>query len=357
MSYRKPFRLLLWTMSFALAATYWSDQVAAQTTDNNKTTSAPTLPWITSIGQAVEADSVVVSTATGLPLRPSQVSLAKLASPQEFVKLGETETSAWKILLLDDRSRIFATDYSGNCYVGSISDASQWKKLDFKSRWSRAACNLEGQVVLGTEDGKIVSASTTDLAFSAPVDAHQGAIFSIRPSADRKTFLTASGDGSVKVWNSADRTMIRSIAVGSQAVWDAVYVLGNQMIVTGDADRRVNLYEAASGQLQMSLGIISDWATSIEVLPNDLVAVGSLNGKVYIFDCLTKTRVMELQGPGSGIWSLSLCSDGQHLVAGTRSHGLHVISSTDWATKAAEVRQMALSEQPPAPPAKATTAP
>ncbi len=66
--------------------------------------------------------------------------------------------------------------------------------------------------------------------------------------------------------------MVRSILVGPQAVWDAVFVLGDKMIVTGDADRRVNLYDAATGKLQMSLGIIPDWATALEVLPNDLVA-------------------------------------------------------------------------------------
>ncbi len=156
------------------------------------------------------------------------------------------------------------------------------------------------------------------------------------PQAIEKLF-SASGDGTVKIWNAADKAMVRSISVGPQAVWDAVFVLGDKMIVTGDADRRVNLYDAATGKLQMSLGIIPDWATALEVLPNDLVAAGSLNGKIYVFDCLTRTRVMELAGPGSGVWSLSLCSDGQHLVVGTRSNGLHVISSSDWTTKAAEV--------------------
>ncbi len=125
--------------------------------------------------------------------------------------------------------------------------------MEFKSRWSRALCNLEGQIVAGTEDGKLVTASTADLAFTAPVDAHQGAVFSIRASSDRKTFLSASGDGTVKIWNAADKAMVRSISVGPQAVWDAVFVLGDKMIVTGDADRRVNLYDAATGKLQMSL--------------------------------------------------------------------------------------------------------
>ncbi len=253
MSYRNFLKYGFLFLSTLLSFGVNVDSALSQTSSTAKAATSPALPWITSISSGAVPDTVLVSTATGLPLRPSQVALSKLSSPQEMTKLGETEASAWKILLLEDKNRFLVADYAGNYYVGSLADAAQWKKLEFKSRWSRALCNLEGQIVAGTEDGKLVTASTADLAFTAPVDAHQGAVFSIRASSDRKTFLSASGDGTVKIWNAADKAMVRSISVGPQAVWDAVFVLGDKMIVTGDADRRVNLYDAATGKLQMSL--------------------------------------------------------------------------------------------------------
>ncbi len=282
-------------------------------------------------------------------MRPGEILKGKIDDLSKAEKIGELPASAWKVVLVGD-SKFIASDYTGGIHIGSLSEPGAWKKLDAKLRWSRAmVATKDGRVIIGTEDGKLVSLKLDDQSLSAPVDGHKSAIFGLKISSDGSKLLSSAGEGNVKVWNVADLKMEKEISVGTQAVWDATFTAKGTGIVTADANRRVNLYAADTGKLQMTLGIIPDWGTSIVNLVDDVVAVGCLNGKVYVFDANTRLRVGEMAGPGSGIWSLALCDDAKHLVVGTRSKGAAVIASTSWEGPLAESRKRAAEEQPPAP--------
>jgi WD40 repeat protein len=307
-------------------------------------------PWITSIDVGPGPDDVVATSATGLLLRAGSIQRASINEPQTLQQVVETPSSAWKIALLPDKQRFIATDYSGGVHLGSLSDPASTKKLETATRWSRALLPLEdGRVLIGTEDGKVVAVQTNDGTAAAPADAHGSAIFSLRRSKAGTLIASSSGQGSVKLWNATDLQPVREIAVGPVAVWDTAFAKEDSLLVTGDADRRINLYDVASGKLLQTLAILPDWITSLVSLPNDFVAAGCMNGKVYFFDLQSKSLVHHLDGPGSGIWALSLCGDGNHLIAGTRSHGLHRWDAPTWTAACEAGRAERLAEVPPAP--------
>jgi WD40 repeat protein len=242
-------------------------------------------------------------------------------------------------------------DYSGNIYVVSLADAANPKKVASGLRWVRTMLQMpDGRLLVGTEDGKIAPINLADGAVGNKVDAHTSQVFSITATGDK--LVSAGGEGTVKIWNAADMAMVREVKVSDMPVWSAMLTADGQRLLTAGSDRRLNLYDANQGKLIMSLGILPDWISSLAALPDGVVAAGCMDGAVYVFDIASKSKVTKLSGPGSGIWSLAVCQDGQHLVAGTRKHGLVVFSSDQWQSAVAEARAKDASEQPPAPPAK-----
>jgi WD40 repeat protein len=308
-------------------------------------------PWISTIATGSQPDQVLVGSSTSLLLRPSNLQRANVATPGTLENLCEIPVSIWKVIALADGNSAAVADYSGNLYVVAYADPANPKKLASGLRWIRAMIQLpDGRLLVGTEDGKIVPINLADGAVGAKVDAHTSQVFSLAVANDK--LVSSGGEGTVKIWNLADMALVREVKVSDSPVWSAMLTADGQNLLTGGSDRRVNLYEANTGRLVMSLGVMSDWVSCMVALPDNVVAAGCMDGSVYLFDVPSKLRVTKLAGPGSGIWSLAVCQDAQHLIAGTRKHGLAVFSADQWQPALAETRAKAAREQPPMPPAK-----
>lgn len=333
------------TVGAALAVTTMSNHPGYA----QETKTAPESLWVTSLALGKGHETCLMTTGTGLLLRPGTVSKSSVEQLDKPTKLTELPASAWKVLLLSSGTQAVATDYTGGVHIGNLSDDKSWKKLDTKTKWIRSMIELkDGRVLLGTEDGKIVILKS-DQTVAEPIEAHKGSIFGLSLSADGSKILSSGGDGVVKLWNAADLKAEKDYKVGSQAVWNASFAEGGKSIVTADANRRVNLFSTETGKLIMTIGMLPDWGTSVTMLPDDIAAVTCLNGKLYLYDVRSRLKVTEVAGPGSGLWCAALCDDNQHLVIGTRSKGAASLSTASWAAAIAETRKRAAEEMPPSP--------
>jgi len=335
-------------LSLGLATAMWGTPVFAQEPDKAKADAAVgTGPWITSV-RWVDDGELVAAESQGLLLRAGKVHKTKAADPSKLESLGEEESSVWAVLPVGE-GRVLASNYKGEVFLHGSGDP---QKFDLTARWIRTLekAPTDGQVLAGTEDGKLVVLSLADKKELKRIDAHGAAIFDIAVNAAGDKLATVAGDGSVKLWNWPSLEAAGSMSLGKEAVWAVQFSADGSKLITGGAERRVRLWDIAKAKLIMSIAVTPDWVTSLVSIPgSSLVVAGCMNGKLVVVDYAAQLPVQQLDGPGSAVWSMALSPSAKQLAVATRKHGLAILNTDLWQAAAKATAERAASEKPPAP--------
>lgn len=312
-----------------------------------KPAEAATGPWISSV-RWVDDNQLVASESQGLLLRTGKVHKVSASDPSKLEPIGEQETSIWAVLPVGE-GRAVASNYKGEVFLHGNGDP---QKFELTARWIRSLEKApgEGQVLAGTEDGKLVVLSVADRKETKRIDAHAAAIFDIAVNQAGDKIATAAGDGSIKVWNWPGLEAAGSMSHGNDAVWAVLFSADGSKLITGGAERRVRLWDIAKSKLLLSVAVTPDWVTSLSAIPNStLVAAGCMNGKVVVVDYASMLPVQTVDGPGSAIWSVAVSPSGKQVAVSTRKHGVGLISTDKWQEAAKALADRVASEKPPAP--------
>ena len=138
---------------------------------------------------------------------------------------------------------------------------------------------------------------------------------------------------------------------GKEAVWSVVFSDDDTQLISGGADRRVQLWDLAKKKSIMSLQMTSDWITSLVALPGtSAVACGAMNGKVFLVDYKSMLPISHSDVAKSAIWSMDLSPDGTQVAIATRKHGASVVPIAAWIEAAKQAASNPeSSEKPPSP--------
>jgi WD40 repeat protein len=74
----------------------------------------------------------------------------------------------------------------------------------------------------------------------------------------------------------------------------------------------------------------TDWITSLAWLDEGVLAAGSLDGGVYVYDVTRQQGLGRLDGPGSPIWCLLVDNNSGTILVGTRRHGVQSLAVEAW---------------------------
>lgn len=333
-------------VAVALVANSGGASIAEDTKAKAGETAVGTGPWITSV-RWIDDNQLIAAESQGLLLRPGKVHKTTAADLAKLEPIGEEETSIWSVLPLAD-GKVLASNYKGEVYL----HGGEAQKFELTARWIRTLEKApgEGQVLAGTEDGKLVVLSLADRKETKRIDAHGAAIFDIAVNAAGDKIATVAGDGTIKLWSWPALEAAGSMSRGSDAVWAVQFSADGTKLVTGGAERRVRLWDIGKQKLVMSMALTPDWVTSLVSVPGtSLVVAGCMNGKVVVVDYTAMLPVTQLDGPGSAIWSMALSPSGKQLAVATRKHGVALIDTAKWQEAAKAVAERAASEKPPAP--------
>lgn len=355
----RPAAYRSWRCSLGLLAlaavssvSVWEAPVNCAQADEPEKAKAPetavgTGPWITAV-RWVDDNQLVAAESQGLLLQTGKVHKTAAADVTKLEPLGEQATSIWAVLPVGD-GKVLASNYKGEIFLHG---AGEPQKFELTARWIRTLEKApgDGQVLAGTEDGKLVVLSLADRKETKRIDAHPAAIFdiAINPAGDK--VATSAGDGSIKVWTWPALEPAGSMSRGSDAVWAVQFSADGTKLVTGGAERRIRLWDIAKSKLIMSIAVTPDWVTSLAAVPGStLVVAGCMNGKLVVADYAAMLPVQQIDGPGSAIWSADMSPSGKQLAVSTRKHGLALIQSDKWQEAAKAVTERAASEKPPEP--------
>jgi len=331
---------------FPLICVFASVNLLAQEKKTEPT--AETGPWLSSIAW-LDNSQLVATKSEGLLLRPAQVVKLAAADATKLESVGEQETSLWSVLTLD-ASKYVVTDYKGGVYLYGDGEP---KKFELDARWIRATAKAPGdaEILAGTEDGKLLVLSIADKKEARRIDAQAAAIFDITFNHKGDQVAVSAGDGTIKIFSWPKLDPVASMSRGKEAVWSVVFSDDDSQLISGGADRRIQLWDLAKAKSVMSLQMTSDWITSLVSIPGTTAVAGaSMNGKVFLVDYKSMLPISQSDAAQSAIWSLALSPDGSKVAMATRKHGAAVLPVAEWveAAKQAATNEAA-AEQAPAP--------
>ena len=140
-----------------------------------------------------------------------------------------------------------------------------------------------------------------------------GAATSVQFAADGKSFLSGSGDETVRLWNVAAGKTVRRFAGSSLVNWRAELSFDGQMTATGLENGDVRVCDAASGRLIKNLKGLEQEIYGLKFSPDARLVAASAGLKVMVWDVQSGRAIGE--GKSGFNHSLAWSADSSRLLA------------------------------------------
>ncbi|HEV3443357.1 MAG TPA: protein kinase, partial [Gemmataceae bacterium] len=194
---------------------------------------------------------------------------------------------------------------------------------------------------------------------SVELHGHKDEVSHVSYSLDGKLLASSSWDGAIKIWDPANRVLVRTLRGHKGDVnWVSFSRDGNTLASAGD-DRTVRLWDVESGQNQLILTGHQEDVMVVEFLPDGkLIASGGADNTVRLWDHSSGRLVATLIGHTNRINSLEFLDGGKVLVSGGRDGvarfwDVTAVPSSTWPATLAPMRTLPmdnrreLAAQPP----------
>lgn len=214
---------------------------------------------------------------------------------------------AWSALTIDLRQR-----FAGNVIqlpVLSLEDARHLVRL-YLTAGTRHILQ-----VLEPESGKVI----------LEMGGHALPIRSVAVSADEKVAVSASSDGSLKVWDLAEGRELRSLRGHAGPVNAVALAPDGQAAVSASDDSTLKVWGLSTGQERLSLHGHDNWVNAVAITPDGRHAVsGSTDTTARLWDLETGRELQVFSGHRDTIWDVAVTPDGERLLTASADGALGV---------------------------------
>ncbi|PVF94835.1 WD40 repeat-like protein [Serendipita vermifera] len=196
-------------------------------------------------------------------------------------------------------------------------------------RFLATGCNRTAQI-FDMRNGQMVCQLSDDTAVM------EGDLYirSVCFSPDGKYLATGAEDRQIRIWDIAKKRIFRNFTGHEQEIYSLDFSYDGHLIVSGSGDKTARIWDMETGNatilsisdvantdgdVTMSEGVASDaGVTSVAISPDGkLVAAGSLDTIVRLWDVRTGTLLERLKGHRDSVYSVAFTPDGQGLVSGS----------------------------------------
>ncbi|QOJ28028.1 MAG: caspase family protein [Ignavibacteriales bacterium] len=147
-------------------------------------------------------------------------------------------------------------------------------------------------------------------------------------SSDSRMFATTSVDGSVKIWETATGGVITTLYDNDTYQRQLAWSGDKQHMAFGNLDRNLFLANVTSGETEELKGHES-WIEGVAFMKGDsLLASGSMDGTVIIWDVYTKEKLVQLVPLDSADW-VALMPDGRFDGSRTGIELMYLVKGTE----------------------------
>uniref|UniRef100_A0A8B9KL60 EMAP like 6 n=1 Tax=Astyanax mexicanus TaxID=7994 RepID=A0A8B9KL60_ASTMX len=82
----------------------------------------------------------------------------------------------------------------------------------------RSVCRGKGKILVGTKDGEIIEVGEKNAASNILINSHmQGEIWGLATHPAKDVFITASDDGTIRIWDLVDKKLLNKVSLGHSA--------------------------------------------------------------------------------------------------------------------------------------------
>jgi WD40 repeat protein/serine/threonine protein kinase len=145
---------------------------------------------------------------------------------------------------------------------------------------------------------------------------HTGPVWSVSFAADCRVLASASGDGTVKLWDARIGQELRTLRGHTGAVMSLSFAADGQVLASAGGDGTVKLWDARTGQELRSLrGHMGKVMSVSFAADGQVLASASEDGTVKLWDVRTGQELRTLLGHTGAVTSVSFAGDGQALAS------------------------------------------
>ena len=149
----------------------------------------------------------------------------------------------------------------------------------------------------------------------AALRGHTGRVTSAAWSPDGKSLVTASDDGTARVWDAASRQLLHTLIGHTNVVRSAAWSPDGKSLVTASEDNTARVWDAASGQLRLTLTGHTDAVLSAAWSPDGKSLVtASGGGTARVWDAASGQLRATFDDHTGALFSAAWSPDGKSLV-------------------------------------------
>ena len=216
---------------------------------------------------------------------------------------------------------------------------------------SSVAVSADGRLALSASvDGTVKVWDLTSGQERRTLAGHTDLVSSVAVSADGRLALSASVNGTVKVWDPTSGQELRTLKGHARAVSSVAVSADGRLALSASYDCTVKVWDLTSGQERRTLAGHTEWVNSVAVSADGRLALSaSVNGTVKVWDLTSGQELRTLASHGGGVRSVAVSADGRLALSASVDRTVKVWDLTSGQERRAlaghtdEVRSVAVS--------------
>ncbi|GEM_PF-2594485 len=150
-------------------------------------------------------------------------------------------------------------------------------------------------------------------------------------SKDGSKFAIGGKDGSLKIFNTSDGSLYKSLSGHSSWVNSLAFSPDGTKLASGCSDKTLKIWDVSGGYAIKTFSeFTSDVISVAYSADGKYVAAGGFDNTVRVYDVSGGYMVKALYGHANSIWSVQFSPDGKYLISGDSDGNIKVWNTSSW---------------------------
>ncbi|PHS38195.1 MAG: hypothetical protein COB07_08860 [Sulfurovum sp.] len=143
-------------------------------------------------------------------------------------------------------------------------------------------------------------------------------------SEDGKIIISGSGDNTIKIWDSANGTLLKTLKGHEDPVSSVAISEDGKTIISGSWDQTIKIWDSASGTLLNTLKGHEDRVKSVAISKDGKTIISGSYKTIKIWDRESGKILKTLEGHTSSVNSVAISKDGKTIISGSGDNTIKI---------------------------------